>query len=399
MLSYAPQAMGRILGGWVCKLAVSMQPTNVPDFSRQVHCLLGLPFDAVTLSETVARLEDAAARRTSMFLSTPNLNFLVACQTDAEFRNSVVHSDLSVADGMPIVWLARLLGVPITERVAGSTLFESLRQRPTTGARRPLAVYFFGGPEGAARAANERLNQPPHAGLRGVGYASPGFGSIADMSSTETISHINQSNADFVVVALGARKGQAWIEHNHHQLHAPIVSHLGAVVNMVAGTIARAPVWMQRTGLEWLWRVREEPALWRRYLNDGTTLIRLIFTRVLPLAWILRASGPTVAELSVAQVHSQSNGNTVLITLTGPWTSGNLDPLRDILQRTSLQPADVMIDLGAATFADSAVFGLLMLLRAHQDATNNTLRFAAVSSKVRRLGSLYGANWLWEEAK
>lgn len=156
---------------------------------------------------------------------------------------------------------------------------------------------------------------------------------------------------------------------------------------------------MQRTGLEWLWRVREEPALWRRYLNDGTTLIRLIFTRVLPLAWILRTSGPTVAELSAAQVHSQSNDNMVLITLTGPWTSGNLDPLRDILQCTSLQPADVMIDLGAATFADSAVFGLLMLLRAHQDATSNTLRFAAVSSKVRQLGSLYGANWLWEEAK
>lgn len=376
-----------------------MQPVDVPDFSRPVHCLLGLPFDAVTLSDAVTRLEGAVASRTSMFLSTPNLNFLVACQTDVEFRNSVVHSDLSVADGMPIVWLARLLGIPITERVAGSTLFEALRQRPATQTQRPIAVYFFGGPEGAAQAANECLNQTPHAGLRGVGYASPGFGSIADMSTVETLSHINQSNADFVVVALGARKGQAWIEHNRHRLNAPIVSHLGAVVNMVAGTIARAPVWMQRTGLEWLWRVREEPALWRRYLKDGTTLIRLLLTRVTPLMWLLRTSRPTSAELSAAQLSLQSSDNSVHITMKGAWTSENHDPLRNLLQRTCLHPTDMTIDLGGATFADSAVFGMLMLLRAHQDATSQTLRFTAVSGPVLRLGTLYGANWLWEGPK
>jgi len=376
-----------------------MRPGSSPDFSRSVHCLLGLPFDAVTLVEAVARVESAVALRKSMFLSTPNLNFLVACQEDAEFRNSVVHSDLSLADGMPVVWLARLLRIPIKERVAGSTLFEALRKRPVTQGSEPLSVYFFGGPEGAAQAASERLNQTQHAAMRGAGYASPGFGSITDMSQPETLARINQSGADFVVVALGARKGQAWIEHNRNQLQAPVISHLGAVVNMVAGTIARAPQWMQQTGLEWLWRVKEEPALWRRYLNDGTTLIRLLLIRVLPLMWILRYSSPSAAELNTAQIQVSSEAATVHISLTGAWTCTNLMPLRDTLQRSIQHPAKVEVDLGTTSFADSAVFGLLMLLKSHLDATGGTLHFTAISSNVRRLGRLYGADWLWDVAR
>lgn len=376
-----------------------MRPASEVDFSRPVHCLLGLPFDAITQAEAVARIHEAVEHRRSMFLSTPNLNFLVACQTDAEFRSSVVHSDLSVADGMPIVWLAKLLGIPIAERVAGSTLFETLRQRPASPTHPALRVYFFGGPKGAAQAAHDRLNQTPQRGLRGVGFASPGFGSIADMSNAATLGHINASGADFVVVALGARKGQEWIEYNRARLQAPVISHLGAVVNMVAGTVARAPVWMQRTGLEWLWRIREEPTLWRRYLNDGTTLLRLMVTRVLPLMWLRRTTQPTATELRAAQVQTQLCGNAVHITLSGAWAASNLGPLRETLRQSCQQATDVAIDLGAATSADSAFFGLLMLLRGHQDATGKTLQFLPVSSAVARLGTLYGADWLWQGAK
>ena len=376
-----------------------MQPNSTPDFQRNVHCLIGLPFDAVTLSNAVERVHIAVKCRHSMFLSTPNLNFLVACQTDTGFRSSVIHSDLSLADGMPIVWLAKMLGIPIAERVAGSTLFETLHQRPASPTHRALGVYFFGGPEGAAKAAHDRLNQTPQGGLRGVGFASPGFGSIADMSSPATLDPINASGADFVVVALGARKGQEWIEHNRAQLETPVISHLGAVVNLVAGTVARAPLWMQRTGLEWLWRIREEPTLWRRYLKDGTTLLRLMMTRVLPLMWLRRTTSPAAAELCAAQVQTQHDGDTVHITLSGAWAASNLGPLREALQRTCQQAHHVAIDMSSVTSADSAVFGLLMLLRSHQDATGNTLQFSSVSSTVTRLGTLYGADWLWLEAK
>ena len=110
------------------------------DFDRNIHCLLGLPVDAVDMAQAMKQVRASAQKKTPCFLSTPNLNFLIACQKDSKFRDAVINSDLSTADGMPLVWLARLLGIPIAERVAGSDLFEQLRKDSAS----PLSVYFFG---------------------------------------------------------------------------------------------------------------------------------------------------------------------------------------------------------------------------------------------------------------
>lgn len=95
-----------------------------PDFSRNMRYLPGLPFDSLTVEQAVVQVRTAIAHRTPCFLSTPHLNFLIAAQTNSKFRNSVIQRDLSVTDGMPIVWLAKLMGIPITQRVAGSGVFE-----------------------------------------------------------------------------------------------------------------------------------------------------------------------------------------------------------------------------------------------------------------------------------
>ena len=104
--------------------------TSMDDFDRNVYCLLGLPLDAVGMAEAVRRVRAAATEGNRCFLSTPNLNFLIACQADPAFRDSVIPSDLSVTDGMPLVWLARLLGLPIGERVPTSIVFETNRRLP-----------------------------------------------------------------------------------------------------------------------------------------------------------------------------------------------------------------------------------------------------------------------------
>jgi N-acetylglucosaminyldiphosphoundecaprenol N-acetyl-beta-D-mannosaminyltransferase len=254
------------------------EPQSVRGWSaRPVHWLLGLPFDAITLDEAVDRISQAVRKRTPLFLSTPNLNFLIASQTNPAFQHSVLDSDLSVADGIPIVWIARLLGVPIPERVAGSDIFQSL-MRGDVG---PIKVYLFGGENGVAKKAASRirsLNGP----LSCVGYYSPGFGSIEQMSSPAIIAEINASGADFVIVALGAAKGQAWIEKNRNNLNAPVISHLGAVINFAAGTVNRAPEWMRKWGTEWVWRIKEEPKLLKRYFFDGCALIGLFLRNILP---------------------------------------------------------------------------------------------------------------------
>lgn len=369
-----------------------------PDLDRNVHCLLGLPFDAVSLSAAAAAVRQAAAQRKPLFVSTPNLNFLVACSTDAAFRDSVINSELSLADGMPIIWLAKLLGIPLRERVAGSTLFEALRGAPTHDATAPLRVYFFGGPDGVAEKASAQINAGSSA-MRCVGFASPGFVSVQAMSTPATLQHINDSQPDFVVVSLGAKKGQTWIEHNRRQLNAPVISHLGAVVNMVAGTVLRAPVWMQRVGLEWLWRIREEPTLWRRYFNDGLALLRLVLTRAIPLWWFSRFHAPAQDSGSTISASVDAGDNTVHIQLSGSCIAHNLPALRAELKKALGAGCDIALDLAGVTHADSAFWGLLMVVHGYQSRTGRSLHLVATPKTIRRLGHYAGVDLLWSEVK
>ena len=363
------------------------------DFQRDVHCLLGLPFDAVNMAGAVKRVRDAAAQRVPCFVSTPNLNFLVGCRADGPFRDSVINSDLSVADGMPLVWMARLLGVPITQRVAGSDLFDELGK----DRRVPLKIYFFGGLPGVAQVACGRLSEASHA-LTCVGFESPGFGSVAAMSSAETIARINASGADFLVVALGAKKGQAWIEHNRARITVPVISHLGAVLNFAAGTVSRAPVWVQKSGLEWLWRIREEPALWRRYFGDGLALLDLLANRALPYAWYLRRHHIEAKNAALAGAETHDEAQCFVVRLQGPWTRRTIAPLRDCFAAAARAGKDVRLEMGRVTYIDSAFVGLVMLLYGHQKQQGRKLLLVSSPKPVSRVIKYCCAEFLCVDA-
>lgn len=383
LLAGKSRALSEILQGSEAKAELA------GGFARNVHCILGLPFDAMDMPELLERIRVATAARTRCFLSTPNLNWAVACRTDAALRNSVIDSDLSVADGMPLVWVARLLGVPVPERVAGSDVFERIR----AGAAGSLAVYFFGGAQGAAETACRKLNGECSP-LVCAGFKFPGFGSIEDMSAEETIAEINASGADFVIVSLGAKKGQAWIERNRQRLNAPVVSHLGAVVNFVAGTHRRAPRWVQRAGLEWLWRVKEEPGLWRRYAGDGWVFAKLFATRVLPYALYLTWRAVVRRNIGSTAIEKSRDAQGAVIRLRGPWTAANLRPLRECLERIAGEPGDLVVDLGRVTDADSAFLGLLMLLHGERRRRGLPLTLAEASAPLARLFRLCCAEFL-----
>lgn len=372
---------------------ISSYPVQT-DFQRQVVCILGLPFDVISTEQAVDKLSNAAHHYQRCFLSTPNLNFVVASLAGGAFRDSVIRSDLSVADGMPLVWIAKLLGLPVTERVAGSTLFERLRTR-TDGAEK-LRVYFFGGPDGVAATAAEKLNASA-SGLVCTGYESPGFGSIEQMSTPAIINRINASQADFVVVALGAKKGQAWIEHNLAALDAPLISHLGAVVNFVAGTVVRAPRWIQRIGGEWLWRIWEEPSLWRRYLHDGFTLIRLMTRHVLPCALMLRLRKPELDALLAARIEMQQHTSHISIHASGAWDERNLTAMRTIFAEATTMPFDIRIDFSGVTHIDSACIGLLLLLYGHQTKVQRDFVLHGVRPDVLRVLRWCCADYLVSE--
>ena len=359
-------------------------------FQREVVCLLGLPFDVIDVAGAVDHVRRAAAEGARCFVSTPNLNFAMAARGDAAFRDSVLHSDLNLADGMPLVWIARLLRLPIRERVSGAGLFERLVAHPAP----PVRVYFFGGPPGAAQAASDRVNAQA-SGVRCVGFDSVGFGSLDDISTDEHLARINRSGAQFVIVALGAQKGQAWIERNRPHLTAPLISHLGAVVNFAAGSLERAPERAQAWGLEWLWRIKEQPELWRRYWRDGWQFMFLLATRVLPYAALIRWRAPAVPGADGVAVSVVESPQGLTVTLKGSdWTRSTLQGLRDLL--TQLSATDVQrlcIVLEGVRWVDSAFVGLMLLARGRFGGTGRFVLQGA-SPRVARIFRFNGAEFL-----
>jgi N-acetylglucosaminyldiphosphoundecaprenol N-acetyl-beta-D-mannosaminyltransferase len=349
----------------------------------RVVCILGLPFHAVTLQDAVQSVRAAVRARRRLFLSTPNLNFLIGSRSDDAFRASVLHSDLSVADGMPLVWMSRLLGTPLPERVTGSDLFERLRNDPLPAGQAPIKVFFFGGPPGAAEAAAQRLNAGSSA-MTCVGFETPGFGSVDELSGEDTIDRINARGADFLVVALGAAKGQAWIERNLERLQVPVISHLGAVVNFEAGTVSRAPGWVQRSGLEWLWRIKEEPALWRRYGRDARALLGLLAFKLLPHALWLRRHRPRGTDAPF-EVAVSDGRQAIRLRLGGTIPEALPDAIGAALCACTLGVGPVLLDLGQLDYFSPSFAGRLLQLEKMLALRNRPLRLVGASVQARRL--------------
>lgn len=350
------------------------------DFDRSIVCVLGLPFDVVGMEEAACRILDALSNRSPLFLSTPNLNFLISSLNDLKFKSSVIHSDMSVVDGMPLVWISRLLGFPIVERVAGSSLFEFLQRKEGVNKKNSISVYFFGGPPGVAALAAEKINQLA-GNMRCVGYCCPGFGSVEEMSTAATIDEINASGADFLVVALGAKKGQAWIEHNRARLDVPVLSHLGAVVNFVAGTVNRAPLFWQKNGLEWLWRIKEEPALIKRYWQDGLGMLRLLVGRIVPYAIWLRTGFRSGEHTGVLEPVPEAGQTRFL--LKGKIGREAVEQWRNQLRMIG-SGEGVILDFSQAHSLPPEFFGLLLLLKKKLDAAGTQLSLTGISPSIRR---------------
>ena len=363
-------------------------PRHLPaDFDRPVYCLFGVAFDQVGTSEVLARLGTAVRDRNRIVLSTTNVNHIVMVQRNAAYRDAVTRCELVVPDGMPLVWVARLLGIR-THRVAGSNLFQALMD----GAAGTMRVYFFGGPEAAAESACARLHRDDGP-IRGAGGHFPGFGSVADMSSPGMTAMINAASPDFVVVALGAAKGQQWIEQAGPALSTPIISHLGAVVNFVAGSVRRAPAWVQNLGLEWLWRIREEPALWRRYAQDGWAYAGLCLRKALPLL-VLRLWRVVRPVRSSARLELSPGGSVHWLALHGNWLPPDLSVLREALKRVTATNAAVVIDAAGLGVVDHTFVALLIRLYGHQHKHGHTFAVENASKAFVRQLRWHGADYL-----
>jgi N-acetylglucosaminyldiphosphoundecaprenol N-acetyl-beta-D-mannosaminyltransferase len=370
-------------------------PAALPpdDLAREVYCLLGMPVDAIDMATALARIEAAAAGTEPFLVSTCNLNFLAQSLSDPTFRASLLGSDLVTADGMPILWLARLLGIPVKARVAGSDMFAALASRPSW--MRRLTVFLFGGGEGVAEAAGRRLNAQGR-GLECAGALYPGYGSVAELSSQACIDTINASGAGFLAVSLGACKGQAWLRHNHRRLTIPVRAHLGAAIGFQAGVIRRAPLPVQKLGLEWLWRIKEEPQLWRRYWHDGCVLLRLLLTRVLPqVARSLRTRASAPHPHPGLGITSRQERDAITLLLEGSAVehciAGAIAHFRIALAANKRR---LVVDLSRVIAVDQRFLGLLLMLRKSLEQRLGRIEVVGASPAIERAFRLNEAAFL-----
>ncbi|WP_339037616.1 WecB/TagA/CpsF family glycosyltransferase [Bradyrhizobium symbiodeficiens] len=341
-----------------------------------MHGLLGLPVDAIDFKALLAKMDEAAAKRRPFLISTPNVNFLIKSHSSDSFRSSILLSDLCLVDGMPLIWIAKLLRVPIRERVAGSDLFGRLKAR--TGSQ--LRVFLLGGTGDLVERVGQKLNAQ-QCGLECVGVLNPGFGSVEELSSPDIIAQINESGADLLAVFLNAEKAQAWLLLNHDRLTVPIRAQFGATINFEAGTIQRAPPLLRSTGFEWLWRIKEEPYLWRRYWADGKALLQILLSCVLPLAiaaWVTRR------QVQFAICPSEHDDG-VKLELSGSATADAVEALLPYVQRAIEDRNRLIVDLGAVEYADGRFFGVLVEAKKQLARRGVSLTITGVSPRLRRL--------------
>jgi N-acetylglucosaminyldiphosphoundecaprenol N-acetyl-beta-D-mannosaminyltransferase len=359
-------------------------PACDDDLARNVYCVLGMPIDAIDMSAALRRIEAAVDGGTPLLISTPNLNFLVNSRSDQQFRESLLDSDLCPADGMPIVWIARLMGIPIKERIAGSDIFQALKRTARRGRR--LKVFLFGGAKGVALAAARTLNVE-YTGLRCVGSINPGVGAVDEMSRDDMIDTMNSSGADFLAVSLGAKKGQLWLQRNHKRLRIPVRAHLGATINFQAGTIKRAPASVRACGLEWLWRIKEEPYLWRRYWHDGRMLLWLLLTRVLPLAIASRLHRFRAKyRPQNLLIRTTLDDETVIIRLSGAATERHIAKAISCFRKgLAGREKAIIIDLSDIRVIDARFLGLLLVVRKQLKRHGAGMKFIGVSRPIARM--------------
>jgi len=226
--------------------------------------ILGTRIDALGMDDVLARACAQVECTVPAQLITANVDQLVGNLRQPERRAIYRQAALTVPDGVPLLWAARFLKTPLPERINGTDLMERLC---ALAAQKGFSVFLLGGPDGCAAAAARRL-QDRFPGLRVAGWHFPPYDFEKKPAETNAIrSLLRERKPDILFVSLGYPKGVTWIAQHLAACGVPLAIEVGSSFLYFSGRMKRAPRWMQRRGLEWLWRLLHEPRrLWKRYL-------------------------------------------------------------------------------------------------------------------------------------
>ncbi len=241
--------------------------------SEEKVCVWGVPFSPITRAETVEAIGDLIDRGKPRIVITANTHYIMLSDQNEDLRAINAEAALILADGAPPVWSSRLTGRPLPERVAGSDLIFDLAE---ASARKGHRLFLLGGAEGVAVEAARRLIER-YPGLKIAGTECPPFRPPTSEEESALIDRIRAARPDILLVAFGQPKGERWILRYLERLEVPVCMQVGATLDFVAGKIRRAPRWMQKTGLEWAFRLSLEPKrLFMRYASNAWFIARMV---------------------------------------------------------------------------------------------------------------------------
>ena len=337
-------------------------PASSTAVSRPPISILGVPFDNVTTADTLRLLGEMIASRKPHYLATANVDFVVQALEDPELRRILLDAHLVVADGMPLVWASRWLGNPLPERVTGSGMTPMLLE---LAERNSWRVFFLGGTEQSVEQARVKTLEK-HPKLQLWAY-SPPFGRLVDaktddpMNNAEIRRRLAETKPDILLVAFGCPKQERWIYANYRELGVPVSIGVGATIDFLAGTMRRAPVWMQKTGLEWVFRLLQEPRrLFKRYAVDMWVFGRAILAQLRQMR-ARKSPGTPTASSSAAQRLAAA----WRVTLPAHFDAAAAPAWDGLWKEVLAHPGHVLLDAAVTTFVDST--GVALLTRMQKD--------------------------------
>lgn len=322
------------------------------------------------MPETLEWIDRLIAQRRPSYLVTANLDFAAQASEDVELQRILVEAELVLCDGTPLVWASRLTGKPLRERVAGSDLVPRLAEHAEKMGYR---IFLLGGEISSLEGAAKNL-QARYPALPAVGHFSPPFAPLHEFDNQQIVQEIQKARPDILLVAFGCPKQEKWIYMHYRKLGVPCCIGVGATIDFLAGKVSRAPAWVAKTGLEWIYRMLQEPRrLAGRYLKDVFFLLRQSFRESRAIA-----AGGGGAPADAQAGPTGSSDGLEIIQWQGALTASHVEEFA-----TPLLDRSFIIDLSRVTKVDSRGLGVMLRLIRKAWAGDVAGCFIAPSHAVR----------------
>ena len=351
--------------------------------------VMGLPLANVTADEAVDQIENLILSGGTHQVATANLDFWLNSLNDVHLHRIIAGCSLVLPDGMPLVWISRLLGKPLKERVSGADLVPQLAQ---LSAKKGYGIYLLGGKPGVAERATKVLAEM-YPGVNIVGHHAPPLADLERMDHGDALDRIRAAKPDILLVAFGNPKQEKWIRMHAKRSGVPVSIGIGGSMDMLVGDVQRAPVWMQRSGLEWLGRCLQEPArLFPRYARNFSGL-----ALKLPLA--LAAQFLQRPHRGPSAVNRSGDSGITHLHLQGNLESETYPALDRTVNSCIAEGQLLVVHMQDLAYASPEGLGALLDARQRLLATGLSLTLAGVPARLKLLFSAWCLEPLFDEFK